>query len=131
MDIRKTVLKNLAVIGIGQCIGVGAMIGMFALLGYFTLSVVWGGLAGAVLAMGNYFMMAVVTALASQRAQKGDVAGGKKLIKGSYPIRLLVLGVLLFLFAKSGVCNVIALVLPLVFVYPTIYITEFFRKKEV
>jgi len=57
------------------------------------------------------------------------VASGQKLLKGSYPIRLLVLAVVLILCAKSGFFDVLALVLPLLFVRPIITIAEFFRKK--
>ena len=72
--------------------------------------------------------MAVAATLAADRAEQQDVEGGKKLMKASYPVRLLVLAVILFAFAKSGLCNVFALVLPLVFTRPILTITEFFRK---
>ena len=54
---------------------------------------------------------------------------GQKLMAGSYPIRLLVLAGALFLCAKSGVFDLIALVLPLLFVRPILTIAEFFSKK--
>ena len=60
-----------------------------------------------------------------------DAAGGKKMLQSSYPIRLLLLAVILFACAKSGVFNVIALVLPLLFVRLSLTIAEFFRKKGV
>ena len=50
-------------------------------------------------------------------------------MRNSYILRLLVLFVILFACAKSGVFNLIALVLPLVFVRPTLTVAEFFRKK--
>ncbi len=130
MEGRKIVFRETAVIAIGEAIGVAAMIGLFALLGYFDLSVLWGGLAGGLLAILNFFMMAVVASLGADRAKAGDVEGGQKLIKGSFPIRLLVLAVLLFAFAKSGVFHVLALVIPLVFPRPILLVAEFFRKKE-
>ena len=46
----------------------------------------------------------------------------------SYQLRLIVLFVILLAFAKSGLCNVFALVIPLVFVRPVLMIGEFFRK---
>ncbi len=130
MEGRKIVLKETAIICLGEAIGTALMLGVFALLGTWDISVLLGGIAGSLLAIGNFFMMAIVSSLAADRAKQGDVAGGQKLIKGSYPIRMLVLGVLLILLAKSGVCNIIALVIPLVFVQPTLLIAEFFRKKE-
>lgn len=130
MEGRKIVLKETAVIAIGEAVGVAAMVGLFALVGYFDLSVLWGGLAGGFLSVLNFFMMAMVASLAADRAQAGDPEGGQKLMKGSFPIRLLVLAVLLFAFAKSGVFHILALVIPFVFVRPILLLAEFFQKKE-
>lgn len=131
MEGRKIVLQQTAIAAIGEGIGIGIMLGFFALLGHFDLSVVLGGIIGGVLALINFFVMAMFASLAADRAQAGDVAGGEKLAKGTYPVRLLALGVLLFLFAKSDYFNVIALAVPLLFIQPTLFIAEFFRKKEV
>ena len=49
-------------------------------------------------------------------------------MKGSYAVRMLVIFVILFALVKSGLCNPIASVLPLVFVQPIITVAEFFRK---
>mgnify|MGYP006967186784 CR=1 FL=1 len=104
-------------------------IGIFAILGYFDYKVILGGAIGLVIAVGNFFFMAVAATLAADKAETQDVEGGKKLMKSSYPIRLLVLAVGLILCAKSGVFDVLALVLPLLFVRPVITMAEFFRKK--
>lgn len=128
---RKLVLKETAIIAVGQVICLVIMFGVFALLNKFALSVLLGGIVGAILAVANFFVMAVVASVAADRAQEQDVDGGKKMIKGSYPARILVLAVLLIAFAKSGFFHVLALVLPLLFVRPIITIAEFFRKKGV
>ena len=128
---RKIVLKETAIIAIGELVCVAIMCGVYALLGRFALSVLLGGLVGLVLATGNFFFMAVAATLAADKAEAQDVEGGKKLMKSSYPIRMLVLAGLLILCAKSGVFDVLALVLPLLFVRPVITIAEFFRKKGV
>lgn len=130
MDSRKIVFHETAVIAVGEAVCIAAMTGVYALIGKFDSTVVFGGVAGGVLAVLNFFFMAVVASLAADKAQQQDVAGGQKLIQGSYPIRMLVLAVLLFAFAKSGLCDLIALVLPLVFVRPILTVGEFFRKKE-
>lgn len=129
MDSRKIALHETLIILIGQVICVGAMFGIFALLGRFDKSVLLGGIAGGVISVIHFFSMAVVTTLAADRAEKQDVEGGRKLLKGSYPIRLLCLIVVLFACAKSGYFNLFALVLPLIFVRPVLTIAEFFRKK--
>ena len=128
---RKIVLKETGIIAIGEAVCVALMCAVYALLGKFSISVLLGGLVGLVLATGNFFFLAVVATLAADRAENQDVAGGQKLMKSSYPIRLLVLAGLLILCAKSGVFDVIALVLPLLFVRPVLTIAEFFRKKGV
>ena len=128
---RKIVWKETGIVLLGQVICVSAMMGIYALLGYFSLKVVLGGLLGGLLATGNFFFMAVMATLAADKAQAQDVEGGKKLINGSYPIRLIVLAVVLFACAKSGYFDLIALVAPLVFVRPVLMVAEFFRKKGV
>lgn len=129
MDSRKLVLKETAIILLGEAICVAAMIGIYALLGFYDTDVLFGGIAGAVIAAANFFFMAMMTQLAADRAENQDVEGGKKLLKASYPIRLLVLALVLIACGKSGFFNVLALVLPLVFVRPILMIAEFFRKK--
>ena len=128
---RKLVFKETAIIAVGEVICVALMCVVYAIIGKFQVSVLLGGLVGLVLATGNFFFLAVVATLAADRAQAQDVAGGQKLMKSSYPIRLLVLAGLLILCAKSGVFDVLALVLPLLFVRPILTIAEFFRKKGV
>lgn len=128
MESRKIVFQETAVVLLGELVCAALMVGVFALLGRFDRSVVLGALAGLVLATANFFFMAVVASLAADKAQQQDVAGGQKLIRLSYPVRMLVLAVLLFACAKSGLFNLFALVLPLVFVQPIITIAEFFRK---
>lgn len=126
---RKTVLKETLLILLGETAGVALICAGYALLGKFSIAVLLGSIVGALLATGNFFFMAMVATLAADRAQNQDVEGGQKLLKGSYPIRLLVLAVLLILCARSGFFDVLALALPLLFVRPTITIAEFFRKK--
>lgn len=129
MDSRKLVLKETAIILLSEAICVAAMIGIYALLGFYDTDVLLGGIAGALIAAANFFFMAMMTQLAADRAENQDVEGGKKLLKASYPIRLLVLALILIACGKSGFFNVLALVLPLVFVRPILMIAEFFRKK--
>lgn len=126
---RKFVLKESLVILIGELICVALLCGIYALLGRFGIPVLLGGLVGAVVATGNFFFMAVVATLAADRAENQDVEGGKKLLKASYPMRLLAIAAILVLCAISGWFDVLALALPLVFVRPILTLVEFFRKK--
>ena len=126
---RKLVLKETALIAIGEAICVALMCLVYVLIGKFQLSVLLGGLIGLLVATGNFFALAVVATLAADKAEAGDPTTGQKLMRSSYPIRLLVMAGVLIMCAKSGVFDVIALVLPLIFVRPILTVAEFFRKK--
>lgn len=128
MESRKIALHETAIVAFGEAIGVVLLLGIYALLGKFHTGVLLGALVGGLLAVLNFFGMAVVATLAADRAEKQDVEGGQKLLKGSYPLRLAALLVVLVVCAKSGIFDVVALVVPLAFVRPTITLAEFFRK---
>ncbi len=129
MQSRKIVFQETAVVLIGQLICVAAMFGIYALLGYFSQKVLLGGIVGGVLATLNFFFMAVGASLAADKAETQDVKGGKAVLQISMLVRYVVLFATLFAFGKSGLCDLIALVLPLVFVRPILTFGEFFRKK--
>lgn len=129
MDSRKIVFKETAIVAVGEVICTGIMLGVFALLGKFDTSVLLGGIVGSLLAIANFLFMAIGASLAADKAENQDVKGGKAMIQSSFMLRLLVLFVILFACAKSGYFNAIALVLPLVFVRPSLSVGEFFRKK--
>lgn len=125
---RAVVLRETAVIALGELIGVAAMLGVFALAGHFDAAAFWGGICGGLLAILNFFLMAVNASLAMDKAAAQNVKAGQRQIKLSYTARLLCIFAVLFLLVKSGFCNPIAAVLPLVFVRPIITVAEFFRK---
>lgn len=129
MDSRKIVFRETGIVLIGEVLGVGAMLGVFALMGAFDVKVLLGGAVGGLLAVGNFFAMAVCASLAADRAQQQNVKGGQALMHTSYLIRMVVLFVLLIACAKSGLFNVIALAVPIIFPRITITFAEFFRKK--
>lgn len=127
-EARRVVLKETAKIAAGEAICVAVMIAVFALLGRFGLPVLLGGVAGGLLAVANFFFMAMGASQAMDKAAGQDVKGGQKQIKTSYTLRMIVLFVILFALVKSGACNALASVLPLFFVRITITVAEFFRK---
>ena len=128
MDSRKFILKKTAIIAIGQLLCVAVMTGVFALLDRFDRSVLLGGIFGGIIAVGNFFAMAVCADLAADKAEKGNVQGGQALVRTSYIGRLAVVAILLFALVKSGLCHVLAAVLPLIFNRPILTLSEFFRK---
>lgn len=129
MQSRKIVFQETAIILAGQIVCVGAMLGIYALLGCFSPKVLLGGIVGLLLATLNFFFMAVGTSIAADKAEAQDVRGGKAVLQISMLLRYVVLFVVLFAFGKSGLCDLISLALPLVFVRPILTVGEFFRKK--
>jgi hypothetical protein len=126
---KKELWRQLGIVGLCHILGVAAMIGIFALLGHFDYTVALGGLVGGLVSFLNFFFMVIGLNAAADRAQNQDANGGKGLVKGSYFIRIAVMFLVLFACAKSGHCNVIALVVPLLFVRPALMVAEFFGKK--
>lgn len=128
MDIRKFILRHTLILTVGQLVCVGAMVGIYALLGQLDWTVPIGGIIGLVLAVGNFFFMALSASSAADKAQNQDVKAGKATIKSSFMFRLLVMFALLFVFAKTGVADPIAMVVPLFLVRPIISVVAFFDK---
>lgn len=128
MNSRKFILRQTLLIALGELICSAAMVGIFALLGYLSYKVFLGGAIGILLAVGNFFFMAICSDAAADKACQQDQKSGKAVMKVSYRMRLLIMGVVLFVCAKSGHCNLLALVCPLFFVFPIVMVTEFFRK---
>lgn len=128
MDSRKYVIKQTMVIALGQAVCVAAMIGIFALLGQFNTSVLLGGVVGGVLAVLNFLFMAVGAMIAADKAVNQDVKGGRATVRMSMILRLAVIAIVLIAFAKSGLCNILAMVLPLAFSRPILTVAEFFGK---
>ena len=128
MDSRKLVLRETAVVAIGQVVCVAAMIGICALLGLYSRAILLGGIFGGILAVLNFFFMAISAMMAADKAESQNVAGGKATVQLSFIVRMAVLFIVLFALIKSGLCDALASVLPLVFTRPIISVGEFFRK---
>lgn len=129
MDSRKSIWKDLLPIVAGQFLCTAGMIGIFAVLGYYDQTVLLGGIAGSLIAVANFFFMTLFVDLASKKAEAQDVAGGQKVIQFSYMGRMAFILIALILMAKSGLCNVLALAIPLVFNRPILTIYELIRRK--
>lgn len=128
MDSRKIVLVETGIVAAGEAVCTAAMMGVFALLNAFDNTVLIGGIVGALVAIGNFFAMAMGAMIAADQAAKQNIKGGKATIKSSMFGRLLAMAVILVVMGKSGYCNIIALLVPLVFVRPVLSVYEFFRK---
>ena len=105
MDGRKELLQQTGIVALGEALGVAAMVGIFALLGKFDMSVLLGGIVGGLVAVGNFFAMALGVYIAAEKAQNQDVKGGQAAVKGSYFLRMAVMAVVMIAFSKSGICT--------------------------
>lgn len=128
MDSRKIVLRETGIVAVGEFICSAAMVAVFAALGYYESGVLWSAVAGSLIMIVNYFFMAVTVSLAADRAERGDVQQAQKMVQLSSTVRLLLMGVAMYVGVKLG-ANIIALALPLVFARPILMLAEFFRKK--
>ncbi len=128
MNSRTFILKETLYLLLGELLCSAIIVGVYALIGAFAPAVIWGVLAGSILSTANFFMLCISADAAADKAQAQDVKGGKKLMKLSFQLRLIVLFVLMIALAKSGLCNPLALVLPLVLFRPILMVIEFFRK---
>ncbi len=128
MKNRNPVFRETAYIALGEALCLAIMLGLFALAKAWSRAVVWGGVLGTILAVANFFFLAVGTSLAADRAEKQDVKGGQTTVRLSFLLRYLVLIVVILIAAKSGLFHPLALILPLAFVRPILALAEFFRK---
>lgn len=128
MESRKVVFHETGIIAIGEVVCLAMMLGVYALVDYFDRTVLLGGVIGTALAILNFFFMAMGATMAADKAVQQDVKGGQVQIKLSYTLRMIAIFAILFACVKSGLCNALASVLPLVFIRPVITVAEFFRK---
>lgn len=128
MSSRKYVLQQTGIVALGQFIGVTAMLGVYALLGKLDSAAVLGGVIGGTAAVLNFFFMAVGAIIAADKAASRNVNAGKATVKRSYLLRTIALFGVLFAFAASGLCDALALALPLTFLRPILTVAEFFCK---
>lgn len=129
MKSNNTSFRETVPVVIGQAACTAVMLAVFGLAGKFQLSVLLGGIAGALAATANFFIMSYVANLAADKAEAQDVAGGQKLIQFSYMGRMIGLFLVLILCAKSGYFHPLALVIPLAFTRPILTAAELFKKK--
>ena len=130
MNDKQQTLRELLIFALGELICLGLLYGAFALLGKLDSKVLLGGAIGAVTAVLNYFLMAVGVYAAAARAEAGDPARGRRVVSLSMAGRFLLMIAILVVGAKSGLCNVVAMVIPLLLFRVLIFVGEFFRRKD-
>ena len=127
---KRQVYRELTIFALGEVVVLILVCAGFALAGNWSGKVLAGALVGAALAAVNYGLTAVGVFRAADRAAQGDPQGGSRVITLSMIGRyLLMLGVLVA-GAKSGLCNVVAMVIPLAASRVLLFAAEFFRRKD-
>ncbi len=129
MKTHPIVWRETGAVALGQLVCCALLAAVYALLGRFSVQILYSALAGGLLATANFCIMALGADVAADKGQQQDVKGGQALITMSYLGRMAGLFVILALCAKTGVFDLIALVLPLVFVRPILTIRELLHKK--
>ena len=85
---------------------------VFLLLGKWDLSVLWGNLGGAAIAVGNYLLLAITVSRAVSRSKPEEAA---RRVKATATLRLLGCAGLCALFIGVFHTNIYATVIPLLF----------------
>ncbi len=130
MENRKYVLSQSLTMLAGELILSAVMVAIFAVLGYYETGVLLGAAAGSLIATLNHTILILSVLSASKKAENQDVKGGQAAIQMSYMGRLLGLFLILVLCAKSGIFNLLALVIPLLFTRPILTVTDHFSQKK-
>lgn len=129
METKEQNWTELGVVAIGQVLCTAAMIAVFSLLGYYNNTVLYGGIAGAFIALADFFVMVIMVNQAAKKAEAQDVAGGQKLIQLSYMGRMVGKIALLVLCVKTFPSHPLALVIPLTFTRPVLSAYQLLQKK--
>lgn len=126
---NKDVLKQILRVFICEAALILIMLGVYALLDKFSASVVLGAVLGGLTAIGNFIALSISVSMAADRAaQTGEAKKAQLMLQGGTTGRILTLAVVYILLLKSGKCDLLATILPLIFVQASITLTEFFRK---
>ena len=128
MNSRKRILKDTAILLLGELIGSALIVGVFTAFRAFSFAVVISALAGSFVITANYFAMAVALNIAADRAEAGDLKKAQQMVQLSSTVRLVCMGGILLAAIQLG-ANVVALALPLLLMRPVLMLMEFFRKK--
>ncbi len=119
---KNPVITETLRLGVGLLICLGLMLGVYALIGYFGLPVLFGGVVGTVLALGNFFFMAI--GLVNLTSQAGETKARAR-VQGSFILRMAMLLGLLVVAIKLLGCDLVATVIPLVATRPILMVEQF------
>ena len=129
---NKDVLLQVLYVFLFEAVCIGLMLLIFGLSKKLDLSVIYGALAGGLMAIGNFFFLSVSVcrAVDCAEAERTDTSAQKAALsvqRNSVLRKVILIGLYILLF-KSGYFHILSALLPLVFVQAGIYVLGFFRK---
>jgi hypothetical protein len=110
---------------LGMVICLVLMLGVYFLIGKYQTKVLIGGIFGTLIAVGNFFFMAIGL---SNIVQDSTEARIRVKTQASFMIRTLVMLALLVVAIKFLECDALATLLPLLFTRPVIMVEQFILK---
>lgn len=128
---NKDVLKQVLLIFACEVACICVMLAVYALMNKLDSTVLLGALAGGLVAIGNFLFLSISVSRAADRAASGEEGAAAKAtvsVQRNSILRKVALIIIYIILLKSGYFDLLATILPLVFVQVSIYVTEFFRK---
>ena len=127
---KQQVYRELKFFALGELLILALVCAGFALVGRWSGKVAAGAAVGAGLAVSNYVLMALAVFRAADKAEQGDPHAGQRTMTASMMGRYLLMIAVLVIGAKSGLCDVVAMVIPLALSRVILFAAEFFRRKD-
>ena len=125
MNAHKLVMRETLLVAAGEFIVALLTVLVYVLIEKFSLGVCLGALAGAILAVLNYYLMALTLGRISDSAvSTGEVRSAQAKARVSYTIRLVVMFVILAVLASTKLIEPIPAIVPLALMQPIIIVTQ-------
>lgn len=131
MDDKKQLMRELLIVSAGEVLFAGLMLLVYFLIHQLDWKVIFAAAIGVFLVTLNFFIMILGVVSAADKAEKGDVTGGKRAMNLSMTLRLILMLAVLAAAVLSGffdLKHIIAMLIPLLLFRPIISLGEFFRK---
>ena len=129
---KKDVLIQAAKVAVFEAVGVAVMFAVYLLLGKFTAGVLAGGIAGWLCAVLYFFMLSVSVSNTMDAAAEGrrEPKTAGMLVGDGSAVRLLAVAAVLIVLIKTGLCEPLPAIIPLLFIRPAIMLLEFFGERR-
>lgn len=131
MDDKKQLMRELLIVSAGEVLFAGLMLLVYFLIHRLDRKVILAAAIGVFLVILNFFIMILGVVSAADKAEKGDVTGGKRAMNLSMTLRLILMLGVLAAAVLSGffdLKHIVAMLIPLLLFRPIISLGEFFRK---